>query len=67
MLTMGQFSKVLLAVDKAHTVSKRALDWGPDFGGLNQVYGPTRLHSFNSSLTIPFPGCYKQPAQRGGA
>ncbi len=39
-LTMGQFSKVLLAIDKVHTVSQRVMDCGPDLGGLNQVYGP---------------------------
>ncbi len=32
---MGQFSKVLLAIDKVHTVPQRALDWGPGLGGLN--------------------------------
>ncbi len=39
-LTMGQFSKVLLAIDNAHTVPQRALEGGPDLSGLNQVYGP---------------------------
>ncbi len=39
---MGQFSKVLLAIDNAHTVPQRALDCGPDLGGLNQVSGPNR-------------------------
>ncbi len=39
---MGQFSKVLLAIDKAHTVPQRALDCRPDLGGLNQVYGSIR-------------------------
>ncbi len=37
---MGQFSNVLLAFDKSHTVPQRALDCGPGLGGLNQVYGP---------------------------
>ncbi len=31
---MGQFSKVLLAIDNA----QRALDCRPGLGGLNQVY-----------------------------
>ncbi len=37
---MGQFSHVLLAIDKAHIVTQRAMDCRPDLGGLNQVYGP---------------------------
>ncbi len=37
---MGQFSKVLLAIDNAHTVPQKALDSRPGFDGLNQVYGP---------------------------
>ncbi len=37
---MGQFSKVLLAIDKAYTVPQRALECRPGLGGLNQVYGP---------------------------
>ncbi len=37
---MGQFSKVLLDIDKALTVPHRALDCRPGLGGLNQVYGP---------------------------
>ncbi len=32
-LTMGQFSKVLLAIDKVHTIPQRALDCGPGLGG----------------------------------
>ncbi len=32
---MGQFRKVLLAIDKVHTVPQRALDCGPGLGGLN--------------------------------
>ncbi len=31
---MGKFSKVLLAIDKAHTVLQRTLDYGPGLGGL---------------------------------
>ncbi len=31
---MGQFSKVLLAIDNTHTVPQRALDYGPGLGGL---------------------------------
>ncbi len=30
---MGQFSKVLLAIDNAHTLPQRALDCGPSLGG----------------------------------
>ncbi len=37
---MYQFIKVLLAVDKVHTVPQMALDCRP--GGLNQVYGSNR-------------------------
>ncbi len=40
MLTMGQFSKILLSSDNAHTVPHRALHCRPGLGGLNQVYGP---------------------------
>ncbi len=32
MLTMDQFSKVLLAIDNAHTLAQRALDCGPGLG-----------------------------------
>ncbi len=35
---MGQSSKILLAIDNVHTVPQRALNCGPDLGGLNQVY-----------------------------
>ncbi len=35
---MGQFSKVRLAIDNAHTVLQNALDCRPGLGGLNQVY-----------------------------
>ncbi len=38
---MGQFSKVLLAIDDAHTVPQRALDCGPDYGGLKKVMAKT--------------------------
>ncbi len=38
---MGQFNKVLLAIDKAHTVPEKTLDCGPSSGELNQVMGPT--------------------------
>ncbi len=31
-LTMGQFSKVLLAIGNAHTVPQRAMDCGPSLG-----------------------------------
>ncbi len=33
---MGQFSKVLVAIDNIHVVPQRALGCGPDLGGLNQ-------------------------------
>ncbi len=39
---MGQFSKVLLVIDKVHTVQQKALDRRPGLGGLNQVNGPNR-------------------------
>ncbi len=32
---MGQFSKVLLAINSAHTVSQMILDCEPGSGGLN--------------------------------
>ncbi len=32
---MGQFGKVLLAIDKVHTVHQMALDCGPGLGQLN--------------------------------
>ncbi len=38
---MGQFSKVLLAIDNAHTIPQRALDSVPHLGGLNQVMAAT--------------------------
>ncbi len=40
--TMGQLLNVLLAIERAHTVPQRALDCGPGFGELNQVYWPNR-------------------------
>ncbi len=38
---MGQFSKVLLAIENAHTVPQKALDCGQGLGGLNQLMDPT--------------------------
>ncbi len=35
---MGQFSKVLLAIDNAHTVPQSALDCESSLCGFNQVY-----------------------------
>ncbi len=32
---MGQFSKVLLAIDNVHTVPQKVQDCGPCLGGLN--------------------------------
>ncbi len=40
MLTMGQLVNVLLATDKAHPVSQRALDCRPGLGQLNRFMGP---------------------------
>ncbi len=38
---MGKFSKVLLAIDKIHTVPTEGhKDSKAGLGGLNQVYGP---------------------------
>ncbi len=37
---MVQFSKVLLVINKVHTVLQGALDCGPGLGGLNQVLDP---------------------------
>ncbi len=34
--TMGQYTKVLLVIDNAHTVPKRALGYGQGIGGLSQ-------------------------------
>ncbi len=39
---MGQLVNVLLSFDKEHRVPHRALDCGPGFSGLNQVYGANR-------------------------
>ncbi len=38
---MGEFSKVLLAIDNAHTVPQRAPDCRPGSGGLTKFMGPT--------------------------
>ncbi len=38
---MDEFTKILLAIDNAHTVPQGGLDCGPGLGGLNQVYNPT--------------------------
>ncbi len=40
-ITMGQFSQALLAIDNAHTVPQRALDCRLGLAGLNEVNGPT--------------------------
>ncbi len=42
---MDQLVNVLLFINKAHTVPQRAMDCGPGFGGLNQVYAPNLSHS----------------------
>ncbi len=47
---MGQFSNVLLAIDKAHTVPKRTLDCRLGLGGLNQVYRPNCPTLFRVSV-----------------
>ncbi len=38
---MGQFSNVLLAINKEHTVAQMTLDCRPGLGELKQVMGPT--------------------------
>ncbi len=43
---MGQFSNVLLAIDKAYTVQQRAMDCRAGLGGLNQVYVPNHPTPF---------------------
>ncbi len=37
---MDQLVNVLLGIDEAHIVPKRALNSGPGLAGLNQVNGP---------------------------
>ncbi len=37
---MGQYSKVLLAIDKVYTIPQNALDFRLGLGGLNHIYGP---------------------------
>ncbi len=58
---MGQLVNVLLAIEKAHTLLYRALDCGPDFGGLNQAYGPnhptTSVYSICGKYTNIFIRC----------
>ncbi len=51
---MGQL--VLLAIDNAHTVSQRALDYGPGLGELDQVYEHNR-----PNLTITWSPLIWQP------
>ncbi len=43
---MGQFSKVLLAIDKAHTLPQRALDSELGLGGLNRSVKQIPIHIF---------------------
>ncbi len=56
---MGQFIKVLLAIDKVQTLPQMALDCGPGLGGIHQVYGPNspttfvRLSFANISTSLP--------------
>ncbi len=56
---MGQFSKVLLAIDNANIVPQRALDCGLGLGGLNMVMGPTvplplfRVSVASISISLP--------------
>ncbi len=60
---MGEFSKVLLAIDNAHTVPQTALDWGPDLG--RQFHcTPTTLNlpRFCSSIEKSWAGIYKLAA-----
>ncbi len=63
---MGQFSKVLLAIDNVYTVSPRALDCGPGLAELRQVdgpncstpsgllYQPVKSPTFGETLTYTF-------------
>ncbi len=48
MLIIGQFSKVLIGIDNAHSTIE-GLDCGPGLGGLNQAYD---VH-YVISLCIP--------------
>ncbi len=55
---MGQFSKVLLAIDKVNTVSQMALDCRSVLGWLDQFSGPNhstlfRLSVANISTSLP--------------
>ncbi len=38
---MDQLVHVILAIDKVHTASQRALDHGPGLGGLIQTFHPS--------------------------
>ncbi len=42
---MSQFSNVLLAIDKEHTVPQTALDCKSGLGEVNHVYGPNHVTS----------------------
>ncbi len=42
---MDQYVNVLLAIDKAYRAPPLALDYKPDFGGVQQVYRPQPFHS----------------------
>ncbi len=55
---MGQFGKVLLSIDKVHTVPQMVLNYESGLGGLNQVMGPTipilfRICVANISTSLP--------------
>ncbi len=49
---MGQFSKVLLVIDNAHTVLQRALYCRLGLGRLKQGYGPNHLTPISTTKFI---------------
>ncbi len=64
-LTMGQFSKVLLAIDNAHTVLQSALDWEPgldkkqvifmnDKHVLQATFSVYKLIPKNAQIRLPY-------------
>ncbi len=61
---MGQFSNVLLTIDKTHKVTQRALDCGPDLCGLNQVYGPNCHTSSVYSICVKYINIFTRRTNR---